>query len=247
MKAIIIMLFVLVLASSVMADTITMDFTGTNWSLVSTPQIPMDSRAAYNWDSSAPSLWTGWLNTNLCKYDPVAAAYTYFDYSQSESFDIKLGEGCNVRNPNVETTKSYECFPDGIPLNGKMTDMWIFLPGKTEKPNNLNSGGWHLIGNPFNHNIPFDANPNIPKKGDNILFTDGKTVKTWAQAVSAYWVVNYMTGRDSRGEFKATYNSSLASVDTYMKPGYGYWILTRKDNLAMIIPGDQKWDPGVTL
>ncbi|MCE5200423.1 MAG: hypothetical protein ABFD54_01145 [Armatimonadota bacterium] len=235
-----------IVASASVAGSVTVDFYGPGWALVSAPQVPIESRAVYLWDPD----FTEWLDSKLFAVNPTTGSQVPLSYGDNaETFSILLGEGYLLNNTDGPTQVTYDAVADGVPSNPAdattMTDMWISLPGRTETGTNLDQGGWHLIGCPFNHVIPFDKAEGSFAAGDNIYFTDGTTVKTWADASTGNdaWVSPTMFGRDGRGQFQATYDGDPSEVDLFLRPGYGYWFQTKKDNLAMIVTAKADWDP----
>ncbi len=235
-------------ACAAQAVVITKDFYGEGWQLVATPCVPFNHGAAYCWDDPNEENWDGWLDARLYGKNPVSGGQTQIDYSDPSAFVLLLGDGYEFNCDGTYSSKSYDCVPNGIPdSSNNMTDIWISLPGLDETKAggsvNLDAGGWHLIGCPFNHNIPFDKDEGSVGNGDNIFFTDGVTLKTWSEAFSAQWVSKVMYGKDNRGQFVAGFDEDPYSADVYMAKGKGYWLETKKDNLAMIVPAVASWDP----
>lgn len=211
-------------ASFAATETVSFDIYQ-GWNLIAAPCVPVDP---------APlSVFAGaidGIDGNLTRNDPAAGGITWDSLGGDEAFgNVLLGDGYWLyQNSEGESTISYEGLPDGIPdVNNNETDMWISLPGAGN-----GNGGWHIIGNPFNHDVSVDSGAGT---GDKIFFTDGTTVKTWGEAVDAGWVSDVMTGNDpATGGINVQYNG-LGDTDK-LSAGKGYWLQTIKDNLAMIIP-----------
>lgn len=141
---------------------------------------------------------------------------------------VLLGDGYWLTVYSDGSKVQYEGLADGVPdAGGAMTDMWISLPGAGG-----GIGGWHLIGQPFNHDTPVDDGSGT---GVFITFTNGSVTMDWSDAVAAGWVSPVMTGNDpATGGVPVQYDG-LGS-DDHLRAGKGYWVQTFIDNLAMIIP-----------
>jgi hypothetical protein len=143
---------------------------------------------------------------------------------------VLLGDGYYYYANETHSVVSYDGVPDGVPDgSGNMTDMWISLPGN--QFDGKDKGGWHMIGHPFNHDVTSDKGSGT---GDNLFFTDGTTLKTWGEAVDAGWVDGTLSGWDSGTSFTITYDGLGDRMD--LQAAHAYWLLTYRDNLAMIIP-----------
>jgi|GEM_PF-839279 len=182
-------------------------------SLISLPCIPLIP--------DPESVFDGFnIYGNLVSWDPAYQAYNIYDYTMPETFGgMLLGEGYWLSGL-VGQQISYKSLPSGIPADGIMADTWISLPGKND---GVNAGGSHLVGCPYNGNVPIG----------NIQFTDGIDVLSWPQAKMAGWVgssMSYWTGSDYRS-IKSDGTSSV----TELHSGVGYWLESYLDNISMIV------------
>jgi len=108
-----------------------------------------------------------------------------------------------------------------------MTDMWISLPG-VSSDNPAYPGGWHFVGNPFNHNVLWT----------DIKVTDGTETIDMITACELGWLDGYweyLNGA-SQGISLVDFEGILGSE--YLQPGHMYKVFTRKANLALIIPAN---------
>lgn len=225
MKKLGLALAVLALCSGVAsADTASYDVYA-GWNLVAAPLVPITSDPLSVFSSVN-------IVGTLSKYDaPTQGGVTYDDLDPAMFGNVLLGEGywllCDANN-----TISYQGVADGVPdANLVKTDMWVSLPGNTL--DGVDEGGWHLIGHTFNHDTPVT----VTNPGDNIFITDGTQMLTWQQAADLGWCEAVMTGYDGIGQGGFAVGYDLADDDS-LRAGKGYWFLTKKDNLAMIIPGN---------
>lgn len=231
----------LVISASALADTATLDvYQG--WNYIGCPLVPMNlsndpevdpendfTEPYFAFDEVAFDLETG----KLLRFDAVNAANLV--YLGDEAFGkLLLGDGymLNCSIPG-KTTITYTGVPNGVPdAGGNKTDMWISLPGKQGDSNVPYGGGWHLISTPYADDVPaytFDQFENIIW---NINFTDGTQVLDWMAAADAGWVADTMYGLTGGVQNLCTYNSETEYI---MKAGKGYFLETKKDNIAMII------------
>jgi len=214
---------VVVAGGACVADTASFDVLA-NWNCISAPLVP------FNPDPL--SVFTG-INVvgTLSRYDaPSQGGIAYDDLDPAAFGNILLGDGYWLLSDGTYTV-SYDGVPDGVPDgSGNMTDMWVSLPGYQLDTDD--AGGWHLIGQPFNHDTAVDAGS---MTGDNLFLTDGTTLKTWGEAAGAGWCDAVLTAFDPNTQGQYTVGFDLAD-DDHIRPGKGYWFLTYKDNLALIIP-----------
>jgi len=205
------------------ADSVTVDLYP-GWNYIACPLVPFDP--------APESVFAGVdIFYNLFRFDAPTGGVLYYEDPSGPFGNILLGDGYYLNNQSGATSFSYSGVPDGVPDgNGTMTDMWISLPGIQGDPG---QGGWHLIGHPFNHDTPTNG-PGAT--GDNIWFTDGTTLKTWDEAVSAGWVADNMQYFDAptQGVLVMTYQG-WGNDDT-LRAKTAYWLQTMKDNIALIIP-----------
>lgn len=168
----------------------------------------------------------------LSRYD--ATTGSWFTYLTDESFGkLLLGDGYQLY-ASAGTTITYEGVPNGVPDSaGTKTDMWISLPGsKTDTVTaSPNGGGWAMISTPYATDVPA-----YTLDGENVIwninFTDGTTVKNWADAKEAGWVADTFSGFTNGSPTIVSYNDP----DFYiLKAGRGYWVKTYQDDIAMII------------
>jgi len=208
---------VVVMGGACVADTATYDVLA-DWNCISAPLVP------FNPDPMAVFTGINVVNT-LSRYDaPTQTGILYDDLDPAAFGNILLGDGYWLLSDGTYTV-SYDGVPDGVPDgSGNMTDMWVSLPGAQLDPDD--AGGWHLIGQPFNHDTNVMA---------NLSLTDGTTLKSWEDAVAAGWCEGVMTAFDASIQTGTTVGFDLAD-DDHLRPAKGYWFLTFKDNLALIIP-----------
>jgi len=181
---------------------------------------------------------TDGLDYLLFRYDPSGGWVNYDAFAPELFGGVLLGDGATLTVLSAGVTISYEGVPDGVPdmvagvpVEGTMTDMWISLPGSTT--DGIDAGGWHLVGQPFNHNTMVD--PLGDASGSGILFTDGTTLKNWSEACAASWVDGKMSTTDPINGAVDVQFDGWGGDDT-LRAGKSYWLATYKDNLAMIVP-----------
>jgi len=209
------------------ADTVTVDLYYANgpWNFIACPLV--------SFDPAPESVFAGVdIFYNLFRYDaPTASEYVYDGDPSGPFGNILLGDGYYLANTGNVPSFSYSGVPDGVPDgNGTMTDMWISLPGVQ---GDAGQGGWHLIGHPFNHDTPTNG---AGGTGDNIWFTDGTTLKTWDEAVNAGWVQESMQYFDNASGNSLVMTYQGWGDDDTLRAKTAYWVLTMKDNIALIIP-----------
>lgn len=229
------LVFCAVSAAAVGTTTVTYA-TYPKWNLISAPCVPLDPTVDQVF-AGYDVMFTAAINRWKAS-DQGMIAYDAFDVPGAFG-NILLGDGYWFNYPTAGTV-SYTGLLDGVPSPGTdgilgtsddvLTDMWVSLPGS--QLDGADAGGWHLIGNPFNHEVLVDSGTFT---GDLLKFTDGTMTKTWDEASVAGWVDSVMTywngqtqGMEDMGYFFNT--------DDRFRPGKGYWLRTRKDNLAMIVP-----------
>jgi len=168
------------------------------------------------------------------------ASFGFITWPTDENFNMLLGEGYVLTqefdaDEDIEmiATCSYEGIEDGVPdTAGTMTDMWVSLPGIKEGDDpEPDFGGSHLFGYPFAHTMSVGK-----VDGHNIYFTNGIERKIWKDAVTALWVESVFTGWDPTLGGGVNVGYTTGADDFQLYPGNSYWVNTRKDNLAMIIP-----------
>lgn len=213
-----------VLGGACVADSITMDVYG-GWNLIAAPLVPINPDPAAMF-GAVP------ISGYLTRLDAATQNMQTYDEIDTSAFgNVLLGDGMWLYGFG-STTFTYTGVPDGVPDGaGVKTDMWISLPGNQLDTDN--AGGWHLIGQPFNHDTPVSKTG----VGDNIFFTDGTVLKTWAEAAVAGWVDGGMQFIDATTQNMLLCSYDLADDDT-LRAGKGYQLRTYKDNLAMIIPAN---------
>jgi len=209
-------------AGASMAVNVSYDIYG-GWNLITAPLVPFnpDPLSVF---AGAPD----GIDGVLTRVDPTNGNITYDGFDPAGFGNVLLGDGYWLFQSGGGTI-SYDGVPDGVPDgSGNMTDMWISLPGNqadagAEPPS---GGGWHLIGQPFNH----DTNA-----VGNLYFTDGSSMKTWEDAVAASWVDAAFIGANaSTGGFNVQFDGF--GDDDHLRATHGYWIRTYKDNIALVIP-----------
>lgn len=208
---------VVVAGGACVADTASFDVLA-KWNCISAPLVP------FNPDPL--SVFSG-INVvgTLSRYDAPSQSGVIYDDLEPEVFgNILLGDGYWLLSDGTYTV-SYDGVPDGVPDgSGNMTDMWISLPGNQLDP--ADAGGWHLIGQPFDHDTNVVA---------NLYLTDGTTLKTWEEAVDAGWCGNTLFAFDPTTQSGLGVSYDIAD-DDHLRANQGYWFYTQKDNLALIIP-----------
>jgi hypothetical protein len=223
-----VLVMVVLFAGVSVADVCTYD-TYPGWNLIAAPLVPFDPAP-----ESVLGTFDLMFTAGLLRFDaPTQAQLAYDPWAMPDTVfgSILLGDGYWLYNPDAGVV-SYSGVPDGVPdALGAKTDMWISLPGN--QADGVNAGGWHLIGCPFNTDVPID--PNWMLNGEGVLFTDGTTVKNWSEAAAAGWVADsalYFDGA-AQAQFSTGY---FFNDDDHFRAGKGYWVKTNVDNLAMILP-----------
>jgi len=219
-----------VLCGTALADTVTFD-TYSGWNLICAPQVPLtpDTASVFaNFDLMFTTGLTRWDSPtqSMLPYDP-------FSENGGEFGRVLLGDGYWLYD--TANTITYSAVPDGVPdANNNMTDMWISLPGTGS-----GNGGWNLIGHPFNHDTAISATSDEYGNplGDNIFVTDGKELKTLAQANDDGWLDGAFQYWDGSTQSMLS-TGYFFNDDDHLRAKHGYWVRTYKDNLAMIIPAD---------
>lgn len=228
MRTLVLVLGLLIVACGAsMGDSVTVD-TYAGWNLVAAPLVPINPAP-----ESVYSQFDLMFTTALLRFDgPTQSQIPYDPWATPPTVfgNVLLGDGYWVGDPDAHKI-IYDGVPDGVPDgSGNKTDMWISLPG--EQADGQDNGGWHLIGQPFNHDTAIDfGNLN----GENIKFTDGTTMKTWDEAVQANWVADSALFFDGVSQSQKS-TGYFFNEDDHFRAGHGYWVQTKKDNLAMIIP-----------
>ena len=208
------------------ADVITIDLYS-NRCLMVLPQVPInpDPMDVFGMNSGLGAIDP---SGNITRWDPRrggVGAYVAFDPDMPQNYGgMLIGDGFWVLGNNGDQI-SYDAIADGVPCQSAMMDMMIARPGAGN-----GKGGRHIIGLPFNHPIPIDLGSGY---GDHIFFSDGTAILNWGQAVDAGWVNPVMTTWTGLG-----YRDLWVDSQESIQPGKGYWFLTFRDNLAMIIPGN---------
>jgi len=244
--------------------SVTISAIGTEWNMIALPVVPLDpavggNQAAHGiYPAQDTSGVFGAFNTEshftLKSYDYVGGGYLTFGYQNPAGFgNLLLGTGYWVTGTNLTGSVTYNGLLDGVPdfqsdgvtpvldSTGNLgtslkTDMYVSLPGQ-----GLGTGGWHLIGLPFNHAVALSMSAKA-KDGSRFLLTDGTTVLDWHDAAlstapGGKWINASAKGWDPVGGGYTTVG--YGSSTNVWQPGNAYWVQTLKDNLAMIIPGNE--------
>ena len=170
------------------------------------------------------------IDGNLTRLDPQTGDTITYSAANSAKFGgLLLGDGYRITSSlSTPVTISYQGVADGVPdAHGRMTDMWIALPGN--KKNGLGSGGVHWVGTPFNHAVCVDK----------CFISDGRYLWTVSQAVEEGLVDGLWDSMDN--ETKQPLKVGLRSLnpDQYvLQPGMMYQITTHRNDLALIVPAD---------
>ena len=207
------------------ADTVTVDIYSA-WNYFACPLVPFDP---------APDQVMAGVDIDgrLFRFDAPTQSMIVYDMIDPSAFgNVLLGDGYILDNYAATPSFSYSGVPDGVPDgNWTMTDMWISLPGyQLDQGSN---GGWHLFAHPFKHDTPVNGPLG---SGDNIWFTDGTTLKTWDEAVNAGWVDSAMSYFDGATQSQLAMTYQGWGNDDTLRAKSAYWIETKKDNIALIIP-----------
>jgi len=223
-----VLVLVMVLGGACLAQTDVATFdVYSGWTLFSLPQVPIDPAV-----ESVFSEFDMWFTSGLQKYDATQQRYIIYDPLAPENFGgMLLGDGFWFNDP-VGDIVTYSAVRSGVPdTNDVKTDMWISLPGN--QVGSEDTGGWHIIGQPFAEDSPVDPNFNL--NGEGLFFTDGTSMKIWDDAVQAGWVEPQMLYWDHIAGRYRTMGYAF-NDDDHLRAGNGYWIKTLKDNIAMIVP-----------
>lgn len=213
---VLVMMMVLTGAAFAASTTISL-VSGSN--LMGPTLVPFDPNPEVCWDELQDP-YAGFIPPgSMTRWDPVGGSFMDYDMEASP-FNILLGDGYWV-TASADVDLVYDGVPNGVPDSGGIkTDMWLSLPGLKESPTNLNSGGAQIISTPYDEEVSCD----------NVYFTDGTTLKSWMQAASDGWVGISMTYFQG-GSFGDIYPEN----GDILSPGWGYWVQTYKDDLAMIV------------
>lgn len=212
------------------ADSVTVDLYNVAgpWNYFGLPLVPFDS--------DPYSVLAGVnIDFNLFRWDAPSQGELYFEPGGAFG-NCLLGDGYYLNNSDSASSFTYSGVPDGVPDGGgTMTDMWLSLPGNQldANVNPPDGGGWHLIAQPFNHDTPTNG---AGGTGDNIWFTDGTTLKTWGEAVAADWVESSMQYSDPITQGAPVMTFEGWGDDDTLRAKMAYWVKTKKDNLALIVP-----------
>lgn len=228
----------ILLAGMAVAEPVSFDvYQG--WTMLAVPQVPFEP--------AVPDVFGSIPTVDMLSTFVGGSDFPYNDDTKDFFGGMMLGQGYWLWLDAESATVSYEGVADGVPdmagdppapVEGTKTDMWISLPGSDQSGGGFNdTGGWHMIGNPYNHNVDFGAD------GVNVKFTDGTTVKTWAEASAqpGAWVDPIMTGFLGGSDLPSSYLGFDEGYVPYMIPTAGYWIYTYQPNLAMIIDGNAEY------
>lgn len=206
------------------------------WNLISCPLVPFNPDPTVVFAEAPQGVYN-----NLTRWDPTYGGITLSEDEPETFGNILLGDGYWLLCYSGPTTLHFSGVVDGVatgPNPSDRTDMWISLPGNTVQ----NTGAWHMIGNPFAHYVP--VNEPDDWTGKNILFTDGTVMLTWEQASKPpyTWVNAQMDGWNAAsGGLTVRYDGD-GDFD-YLAPGQGFWLMTYKPNIAMIIKAEPEITP----
>jgi len=210
----------LMVTSVAMAASITVD-PNINW--VSAPLIP------FNPSPENVFVDMGGIPLNLLRFDAATQSEIPYIFPDDPGYGgMLLGDGHQLIGDGVGQVI---CDYDGVP-DSYLSDVWISLSGNvldtyTEVPN---GGGIHWIGQPFDHLTDFEA----------IQVTDGtQTVSIRTAVETNGWLNGLWTRYD--GTVGVDSEVVVGFIDQgaqewYLSPGYCYKLVTKKDNLALIIP-----------
>lgn len=185
--------------------------------LISLPQVP----AVANPGDPALIFAGLSLSDRLSGYNPETGNGTVYSDFGGDLTACLLGEGYWL-SVDDGAVISYAALKNGVPgTDNKPTDMWISLPGVTGE-----SGGWHLIGNPYSDVVPKEW----------IYFTNGDKVLSWDEASQDpyNWVGRDITGYEGSNGNGTTISMDFGTQD-YFDIARGYYVWTNVSNLAMII------------
>ncbi|MBP6963962.1 MAG: hypothetical protein KBC96_06105 [Armatimonadetes bacterium] len=179
------------------------------WNLMSLPAIPTNPTPAAVLDEYGSS-----LEGNIYRWDAALQNLVAYSEWTPEAFgNMLITEGYWLALPAGAPAQL--CF-EGITDNDT-TDMWISLP-KT---------GWTIIGCPYSYQVDWNA----------VEITDGTVTLPLAAARGSAWLETIAYWWDS-----GTQNLKQMGLDddwgdtTTLDPWHGYWVESKKDNLALIVP-----------
>ena len=181
------------------------------WNLISAPLVPFNPDPYSVFDGRS-------VDYALSRVDPDGNTFVL---GIDDFGSILLGDCYWLMNYDGEGQLHYQGVADAVPGIDGPTDMWISLPGAKEDPN-IDDGSWHMIGCPFQHDVPID----------NIYFTDGTQLLSWGDASGEGWVdfqMWYYNGDT------LSFNNGGWGDDDQMRQGRGYQFRTYKDDIAMIL------------
>jgi len=179
------------------------------WNLLSLPAIPTDP--------TPPAVFAdygaGAIEGTLYRWD--AATQSLLSYSEwGGGFgNMLLTDGYWLQLGQVGANQlSFEAITDNDD-----TDMWISLP-KT---------GWTIIGCPFSYSVNWNT----------VEITDGTATVPLAAARDSGWLTSWTYWWDSAGGNLKTMGLDDDWTDTVMlEPWHGFWVQSKRDNLALIVP-----------
>lgn len=183
--------------------------------LVSPPELLVDGDKYISLPAipveSDPGIVLGENATGLSKYDSTLG--TLVDSPSA----VLMGEGYKVSNAGTVPI-SFSAYVDEEGL-----DTFVALP----------KAGWNLIGSPYTYSIDW-ATVMVSDGTKTVSMTEATKTESWLDSAVLYT----KPGETAPASVNLESDFRTSSV---LKPWFGYWVRSRKDNLALIIPGT----PGV--
>ena len=221
------------------------------WNLVSLPTVPywdgnLRPSATYVFGPAAAvcennqlhnSLWR-WVSTYLqyCWPASVSSYMTYYEYDPVESMfgPSYTGMGYWIRTVHNEDAEAYRVTYTGVNGSLQSTDRCVRLcPDPANEMYQYHAGS-AIVGYPFAQGQSLA----------NIRVSDGYRVLSMDEAISSHWVEPVMHYWDTDSASYKSVGLSGGVDDTSLHPWYGYWIRSRKADLALIIPTPGTVFPG---
>lgn len=179
------------------------------WNLMSLPAIPTNPEPESVFDE-----FPGLIDANLYRWEASLQGVVVYDEWVPESFgNLLITEGYWLNLPPGTSTPI--CF-EGITDNDD-TDMWISLP----------KAGWTIIGCPYSYQVDWNA----------VEITDGTATVplSTARDTGMLQTLTFWWDSAAQGIKLMGLDDDWGDTNT-LDPWYGYWVLTYRDNLALIVP-----------
>ena len=182
----------------------------------------------FNPDPAAVFGGTSLIHYALTRFDLTSNTYLVYDFPGQNFGNMLLGDAYWLSIWSGGTrTFTYHGFPDGLRVDGVMSDICINLPGVAGQ-----QGGTHYIGHPFSHNVEWAK----------CFVTDGiRTIPVWDNnpatddAVQLGWLDMYWQYQDNQANTTRHIDPSGVQGSQNLEPGRVYQVITHKSNLALIV------------